>query len=484
MWLIVLGTLPLVGAALTWVTPKRVRQIVGVGFAVATFGLAAYAATISDSLTVAHAWIPQVGAWFALRMDGLSALLVLVSAGVMVVVSIVKLTPDDDTHPLFIPLALALEGFALFTFLADDALLFFLFFEATLLPMYFLIALGGDARRSAAALKFLLYSLAGGLALLGGIIYLMVVGDGLRFEDLTLLGATVLTPEAQQVLLIAFFVAFAVKSPLVPLHPWLPDAVEHGQPFSPVLLVGMLDGMGLYGMVRFCVGVTPFGSGWASAIIEIIAVVTVIYGALAAIASRSLLRLAAFASVSHCGFMVLGLFAINTTAATGAMTYVAAHALSASAFLLAAQWVVQRRGDTLERGVFGGLARRAPVLAGVFLLAGLATLALPGTANFAAEFAVIIGTWARYPIIAAVSLGGVLGAAIYVLWAYQRIFTGAGDDDAELPGNDIGGGQRLAIGLLLVAIIPLGIYPAGTQQMVHPNASAAIQSVQASQGDS
>jgi len=467
-WLIVLGALPLCGGVVTGLLRGLARNIAGLGFALATLGVAIFVATIRDTQAIAYSWIPQVGAWFALRMDGLTTLLVLVSALLVVAVAIAKLVPDVGGSQTFIPLALALEGLALFTFLSDDALLFFLFFEATLVPMYFLIAAGGDAKRSSSALKFLLYSLAGGLVLLGGIVYLMVVGNGLRFADLANLS---LTPAVQQVLFVVFFIAFAVKAPLVPLHPWLPDAVEHGQPVSSVLLVGLLDGIGLYGMVRFCLGVTPAGASWASQVVEIVAVVSVVYGALAAVASPSLMRLVAYASISHAGFMVLGLFAFQAASMVGAMTYVAAHALSAGALLLAAEWVVARRGDVMAQNTFGGLARSAPVLAGGFLIAGLATLALPGTANFAAELAVIVGAWAAHPVITVVALIGVLAAGVYVLWAYQRIFTGPLDESAE-PTRDIGGAARVAIGLLLVAILAFGFYPAPAQQLVTPVASA------------
>jgi len=217
--------------------------------------------------------------------------------------------------------------------------------------------------------------------------------------------------------------------------------------------------------------------------------VTVLYGALAAIASHSLLRMVAFTSISHAGFMVLGVFAFTTASLSGAMTYVGAHALSSAVLLLAAGWVVERRGDTLAKGVFGGLAQRAPVLAGVFLLAGLATLALPGSANFAAEFAIIVGSWARHPVLTAIALLGVLAAGVYVLWAYQRVFTGAapvvdGIDGEDSPGNfetgDIKAPARLAAALLLAGLLAFGVYPRPAQQLVADNASQAMAQAQLS----
>lgn len=478
-WLTILGCLPLVGAVIAALMRGVARRVMALVFAIATLAVAVYATWQRANLAEAHSWIPQVGVWYALRLDGLSSLLVLASALLVAVLAVVQVRASKERTAAFWPLALALEGLALFTFMADDALLFFVFFEATLVPMYFLIGAGGDSRRSGAALKFLLYSLAGGLVLLGGIVYLMVASNSLLFGDLNKLG---LATGAQQVLFVVFFVAFAVKAPLVPLHPWLPDAVEHGQPGSSVLLVGMLDGIGLYGMVRFCLGVTPQGATWGAFAVEIVALVTIVYGALAAVTSGSLWRMAAFASISHAGFMVFGLFAFTSAALTGAMTYAAAHALSAAALLLAVEWVVARRGDVLTKGAFGGLARSAPVLAGVFLLSGLATLALPGTANFAAEFPIIVGAWARHPVITAVSLVGVLTAGAYVMWAYQRVFTGRGDDLPAMPpgGGDIGWPARFGAGVLLAGLLVFGFYPSPAQQMVDENTTQIMAAAQVS----
>jgi len=284
-----------------------------------------------------------------------------------------------------------------------------------------------------------------------------------------------------------FFIAFAFKSPLVPLHPWLPDAVEQARPAASVLLVGVLDGIGLYGMVRFCIGITPGGATWAAFGIEIVALVTVVYGAFAAISSRSLMRMASFTSISHAGFMVLGLFAFTSAGMTGAMTYVAAHALSATALILAAGWAVKRRGDELVKGAFGGLARRAPVLAGVFLVAGLATLALPGTANFAAELSILVGTWARHPVLAAVALLGVLGAGVYVMWAYQRVFTGVPEADGDelqpegIPQTgDIRPTSRIAVGLALAGVLAFGVAPGVMQNLVADNVGQAMSAAQMS----
>jgi len=474
--LTLLAALPLVGAVLTVVLPARARPPVGLVFALAALGLAGWATAHRDTLSESVAWIPQIGARYALRLDGLATLLVLVSALLVVAVLVTRL--GKSTWPTFVPLALALEGVALLTFMADDVLLFFIAFEATLVPMYFLIGAGGKPRRSAAALKFLIYSLAGGLLLLGGIVYLASFGKGLGYSQLATLS---LDPTAERALFLAFFVSFAVKAPLVPLHPWLPDAVEHGRPASSVLLVGLLDGIGLFGMVRFCVGLTPHGAAWAAAGISIAALVTVVYGALAAVATRSLLRLAAFASISHAGFMVLGLFAFTSASVNGSLVYVGAHAISASALILAVGWAVARRGDTLGKGAFGGLARRAPVLAGVFLLAGLATLALPGSANFAAELSIIVGAWGRHPVLVAVALIGVLAAGVYVLWAYQRVFTGEPAEAEEVgdPG-DIGWPSRLGIGIMLVVLLAFGVHPSPAQHLVAGNTNAAMSAAQMS----
>ncbi|MCL2652235.1 MAG: NADH-quinone oxidoreductase subunit M [Propionibacteriaceae bacterium] len=482
-WLTVIGLLPLVGALVTTLVKGHSRVPIGFVFAAVTFGLSAWAIGARASLDESYTWIPQIGAHYALRMDGLSALLVIVTTFVTAIVILTRWKTQRWFN--LPPLALALESAALFTYLANDILIFFIAFEVTLIPMYFLIASGGKPKRSAAALKFLLFSLAGGLVLLGGVIYVMAIApSGLSFSDLSGLA---MTPGAEKVLFLVFFVAFAFKSPLVPLHPWLPDAVEQARPAASVLLVGVLDGIGLYGMVRFCVGITPGGATWAAYGIEIAALVTVVYGAFAAIASRSLMRMAAFTSISHAGFMVLGLFAFTSASVSGAMTYVAAHALSATALILAAGWAVKRRGDDLTKGAFGGLARRAPVLAGVFLVSGLATLALPGTANFAAELSIIIGAWGRHPVLVAVALLAVLGAGVYVMWAYQRVFTGAADvavDEMQPEGapqlGDIRPTSRWAAGLALVGVIAFGVFPGAIQNLVSDTATQTMSVAQMS----
>jgi len=482
-WLTILALLPLVGALVTTLVKGHIRVPIGFVFGAVTFGVAVWAAVARGRLDESYSWIPQIGAHYALRIDGLSALLVLVTTFVTAVVILTRWRTERWFN--LPPLALALESAALFTYLADDILVFFIAFEVTLIPMYFLIASGGKPKRSAAALKFLLFSLAGGLVLLGGVVYVMAVApNGLSFADLSGLA---LSPVAEKVLFLVFFVAFAFKSPLVPLHPWLPDAVEQARPAASVLLVGVLDGIGLYGMVRFCVGITPGGATWAAYAIEIVALVTVVYGAFAAIASRSLMRMTAFASIGHAGFMVMGLFAFTSASTTGAMTYVAAHALSATGLILAAGWAVKRRGDELGKGTFGGLARRAPVLAGVFLLSGLATLALPGTANFAAELSIIVGTWTRHPVLVAVALLAVLGAGVYVMWAYQRVFTGEPDvaaDELQPEGvpqvGDIRPTSRWAAGLVLAGVIAFGVFPGLAQNLVSDTVGQTMTAAQMS----
>ena len=491
-WLTILVALPLLGAGGAGVFKGKTRQLIGIVTASITLILAIFLVIFRADLDEDYHWISQIGSHYALKLDGLSSLLVLVAVVLVVAVILVRWRSAGSLSN-FVPLALALEGVALLTFIANDVFLFFLAFEATLVPIYFMIGLGGDPKRTKAALKFVIYQLAGGLVFLGGLIYLIIQAaeqpqPSLLFDDLSALALPI---GAQQALCLVFFLPFAVKAPLVPVHSWLPDVIERGRTSASMLLVGLLDGLGIYGMVRFCFGLTPQAITWAAGGFAIVGLVSIIYGALAAISSTNLMRIVAFASISHTGMMILGIFALTTASLTGALTYLAAHGLSGAALVLTAGRVLRRRSGELARGSFGGLANSMPVLAGFFLIAGLATLALPGTFNFAAELPLLLGTWSRYPVLAALALIGVLAAGVYILWAYQRIFNGPAVDRDGNPVTDVdalkASGRkdlpmtaRWAIGSILALLLVFGLVPGLTQQMVSDNVTTIMTQVQIS----
>ena len=246
-----------------------------------------------------------------------------------------------------------------------------------------------------------------------------------------------------------FFFAFAVKAPMVPVHTWLPDTAEQATPGTSTMLVGVLDKIGTFGMIKFCLGLFGEASQWASQLVIIVAVVSILYGSFMAITSKNLLRLVAYTSVSHFGFMVLGIFAFTITSIAGSIFYMLAHGFSSAAMFFAVGFLVNRRGSA-EISDFGGVQRLAPVLAGTFLVSGLATLGLPGTANFAGEFSIMVGAFRVIPVMVFVSVIATVLAGLYVLWAYQRVFTGEPTEEVrEKITDDLGGRERAIIGVLI-----------------------------------
>lgn len=355
-WLTLVGLLPIAGSLLVLVLGGRGGKAVALCVALADLVLGV-AIWPMDSLAERHSWIGAIGAWYALDADGMTKLLVLLTVILVPIVLLAEWRVGDGRVPrrragrpveadgvlpprwsteAFMALALMLEGFTLYVFMASDLLLFYIFFEATLIPMYFLVAGWGGPGRTGAALKFLLYSLLGGLVLLAGVIgmYALSAGRGapsLLTSDLTGLPMGTGT---ERWLFAAFFIAFAIKAPMVPVHTWLPDTAEQARPGASSLLVATLDKIGTFGMIRFCLAFFPGASTWATPFVLTLAVISIFYGAFMAIGAKNLLRLVAWTSVSHFGFMVLGIFSFTTASLTGSIFYMLGHGFSAAAMFL------------------------------------------------------------------------------------------------------------------------------------------------------
>lgn len=434
-WLTTLGLIPLVGSVVLLVLRQSAagRQI-ALAFSLATAALAIVIAFQFDTGSAAqfqlaeqHDWIPQFGVSYALGVDGMALTMIVMSA-ILVPICILAAWHDipegGPRQNTYFAWMLLLEVFMIGVFAATDVFLFYVFFEAMLVPVYFLIGSYGGPRRNAAAMKFLLFSLAGGLIMLVAVIGLYFQGPrgntGFLVESLTGLQIPGLT---QNLLFLGFFIAFAVKAPMWPVHTWLPDAAEQSKPATAVLLVGVLDKVGTYGMIRFCLQLFPEASQWATPVVIGLALISIIYGGVLAIGSQDMMRLIAFTSVSHFGFIVLGIFAMTHVSMSGSILYMLNHGFSTAALFLIAGMLIQRGGSPLIRD-YGGWQRITPVLAGTFLVSGLSGLALPGLGSFVSEFLVMMGTFQRYPIVAAISSIGILLAALYILLWYQRVFTG------------------------------------------------------------
>jgi NADH-quinone oxidoreductase subunit M len=343
--------------------------------------------------------------------------------------------------------------------------------------MYFMIGSYGTGQRQYAAVKFLLYSLLGGLLMLVAVIALYVyslqAGHGTFL--FTSLSHLALSPVASRWLFLGFFVAFAIKAPLWPFHTWLPDAAGSAQPGAAVLLVGVLDKVGTFGMIRYCLELFPNGAHYFTPVIIVAAVVGVLYGAIVAIGQRDLKRLIAYSSVSHMGLITLGIFVMTTQGQAGAVLYMVNHGFATGALFIIAGFMIARRKSSLIAD-YGGVQKVAPLLAGTFLIAGLAGLALPGLNTFVSEFLVLIGTFTKYQAAAVAATVGIILAAIYILWMYQRTMTGPVRPGLEgMP--DLKARELWAIGPLIALIVVLGVFPQPVLKLINPAVNQTLAQV-------
>lgn len=493
-WLTVLGLVPLVGALLVAFLPGSVENAkrIALGSSVVTLvvGIAAAAqfdrtSTEQFQLVEHKSWIPQFGVSYSLGVDGIALVLILMA---LVLTPICLLAawhdvPEDGTSSgdrkvkTYFALLLVLETFMIGVFAATDVFLFYVFFEAMLIPVYFLIGRFGGARRQYAAMKFLLFSLAGGLVMLVAVIALYLQGpggaDGFLIAKLTGLS---IDPTTERLLFVGFFLAFAVKAPMVPVHTWLPDAATESTPATATLLVGVLDKVGTFGMIRFCLQLFPEASEWATPFVIVLAVVSVLYGALLAIGQTDMMRLIAFTSISHFGFIVLGIFAFTTIGGAGSSLYMVNHGFSTAALFLFAAMLVQRRGSKRIPD-FGGWQRVTPGLAGIFLVAGLSGLALPGLSSFVSEFLVLVGTFPTHPVAAVIATSGIILAALYILLMYKRVATGPVPEG--LSGvRDLSLREKVVAAPLIASFIVLGFYPKLALDVINPAVDTYLTHVQ------
>ncbi len=487
-WLTVLALIPLVAAVVVTLLPKNgeLPKQVALGASLVAFAVSVAVALQYDvdggfQFVEQHEWIPSFGAYYSVGVDGLGLVLVMLTTILTPVVILASWHDGDGgrwSNNAFFAWMLALEGLAIGVFVATDVFLFYVLFEATLIPIYFLIGGFGGARRSYAAVKFLLYSLFGGLLMLASVVGLYVVsadsGDGPSYllEDLMALD---ISQNTGRWLFLGFFIAFAVKAPMWPVHTWLPEAASEGTPGTSVLLVSVLDKIGTFGMMRFCLGIFPEASEWATPVVMALAVFSVIYGALLAVGQEDIRRLIAYTSVSHFGFIVLGIFALTTQGQAGSALYMFNHGLSTAALFLVTGFLIARRGSKLI-GDYGGVEKVAPVLAGTFMLAGLSSLSLPGLSPFVSEFLVLAGTFTVSKTAAVIATFGIVLAALYILFMYQRTMTGpVRESTKNLP--DLRPREVGALAPLLVLIVVLGFYPQPVLDTLNPTVDSILENV-------
>jgi NADH-quinone oxidoreductase subunit M len=483
--------LPLVGSILVAVIPSdhvlRIKQAaLGTTLLVAISGVLAWVKFDSSNTTLQFVesakWIPSFGINYAVGVDGLAIVLILMSVLLAPIVVLAGWNESEGgrwSPKLFYILILVLETMMIGVFAATDVFLFYVFFEAMLIPVYFLIGGFGSGDRAAAAVKFLLYSLFGGLLMLASIIGLYVISgaNGGHTFDITHLSELHMhmSSMTQNLLFLGFFIAFAIKAPLWPLHTWLPDAAASSTPGTSVLLLGVLDKVGTFGMIRFCLALFPDASKTFTPLIIVLAVISIIYGAFLAIGARDIKRLIAYTSISHFGFITMGIFAMTSQGMSGATLYMFNHGFSTAALFLVAGWMQSRRGSSTIAD-FGGLQRVTPVMAWAFFIAGMSSLALPGLSSFVSEFLVLVGTYTRYPVAAVIATFGIVLAALYILIPVQKALHGP-----TTPGNenlpDLNLREKIAIAPVIAIIVALGFYPSPLLNVINP-ASAHVLEVQ------
>jgi NADH-quinone oxidoreductase subunit M len=317
-------------------------------------------------------------------------------------------------------------------------------------------------------MKFLLYSLLGGLLMLAAVIGTYVIATnqiGSTF-DVKTLSTLHIDSATENMLFLGFFVAFAIKAPLWPLHTWLPTAAKSATPATSVLLLGVLDKVGTYGMIRFCITLFPHAAHTFTPAIIVLSLISILYGAFLAIGQRDINGLIAFTSISHFGFITLGIFAMTSQGLTGASLYMVNHGFSTAALFLVAGWMASRRGSTKIED-FGGLQRVTPVMAWAFFLAGMSALALPGLSSFVSEFLVLVGTFTRYPLAAIIGTTGIVLAALYVLLTVQRSLHGP-----TTPGNesltDLNLREKIAIAPVIAILVIFGFFPKPITDVLNP----------------
>ena len=407
------------------------------------------------------AWIPAIGARYHLGVDGVSGLLALLTTFMSLVAILSAWTSADKRPREFYAMLLALEAGMLGTFFAVDLLLFYVFWEAMLIPMYLLIGVWGGTRRVYAAVKFFLYTMAGSVLMLVAILSLYQMQkhfSGVPSFDLTAFYAMPIHPSQQLWYFLAFAIAFAIKVPMWPLHTWLPDAHVEAPTAGSVILAAVLLKMGSYGFLRFAMPMFPNALLVCGPWIAWIAIVGIVYGAVVAMVQPDLKKLVAYSSVSHMGFCILGLMAMNAQGFAGSMMTMLNHGVSTGALFLLVGVVYERR-HTRAIADFGGLWKVVPVFSVIFLVVTLSSIGLPGTNGFVGEFLVLLGAFKRSFAWAAVAASGVILSACYMLWMFQRVVFGPVTHEENQRLGDVTLREKLVFAPLLLLIFWMGVAP-------------------------
>jgi NADH-quinone oxidoreductase subunit M len=423
-------------------------------------------------------WVGPLNFRYILGVDGISVFMLILTTFLMPI-SILASWRVEKRVAYFMAALLALETAMLGAFVALDLLLFFVFFEGLLFPMYLVIGIWGSGRRVYAAVKFFIFTMAGSAFLLVAILFLYFKSGsvlGTSTLDVRALEGLALAPATAKWLFLAFFIAFAVKVPLFPLHTWLPDAHTEAPTAGSVLLAGVLLKVGAYGLIRFNLALFPEASADLRLLVSTLAVIGIVYGAVVALVQTDIKRLVAYSSVSHLGFVVLGIFAGTVQGMTGGVIQMVNHGLSTGALFLLVGMLYERT-HTRDLGKLGGLASKTPVLAGFFLVVALSSLGLPGLNGFVGEFLILLGSFDTSALLTVIGSLGIVLAAIYLLWAYQRAMHGElrpGLEDTP----DVSPREYAVLIPVVAAIVAIGVFPKPFLERIEPAAERHAQLIQ------
>lgn len=481
-----LVTIPLVGALVLLFLPSNrpdIFKVVAFAFssvvgAFTIWILTDFQPTGDFQLVDHHAWIEGLGISWSLGIDGISLWLVVLT-GLIFPLTIVGLKAESDPKAYFAWL-LVLEAGCMGVFLALDLFVFFTFFEIVLVPMYFLISKWGHGRRAYAATKFFIFTMFGSALMLVGILALAFFNQAetgtLTFSLIELANSQSIATNTARWIFLSFALAFAVKVPLFPVHTWLPDAHTNAPTAGSVILAAIMLKLGTYGFLRFGIYLFPEAAVWFAPTLVTLGTIGIIYGAVAATMQKDLKRLVAYSSVAHLGFIVIGSFAINTQGLVGALLQMVNHGISTGALFLLVAMIYERTGTRII-GELGGLQRVVPLLSAAFVVVALSSLGLPGLNGFVGEFLALLGAFAAHRWWAVVAAVGVVAAALYLLWAYQRVFHGP-ISKAHSAIADLKLREGLVLAPLLAAIIFLGVYPKPVIERMEPAVDVLIAHVE------
>jgi NADH-quinone oxidoreductase subunit M len=428
-------------------------------------------------------WIDVLNIHYLMAVDGLSILMVLLTTFISMLAISGSWTAIKEQVKAYYVFMLLLEAGMLGVFLAQDLFLFYIFWEFTLVPMYFLIGIWGGARRVYASIKFFLYTMAGSLLMLLAILYMGLSNDTFALPDL--IAGQGAFADVQNWLFLGFAIAFAIKVPLFPFHSWLPDAHTEAPTAGSIILAGVLLKMGTYGFMRFNLPLFPEASATFAPTIAVLAIIGIIYGAIVSFAQHDVKRLVAYSSVSHLGFVMLGIFSLNEAGLQGAILQGVNHGLSTGALFYVVGVIYEKR-HTREMSEFGGLWRVMPIFSALTLIITLSSMGLPGLNGFVGEFTILLGSMGAESlgpnpwIYTAFATSGVILAAVYLLWMYQRVFMGPLDNPENQALEDVNWGQLAIILSFLLFIVWIGVAPSGYFALMNDTVAALVEFIQGS----